>query len=229
MAYLAASARAFRSSDRAVSSSGPQISGKVTDTHGKPLAGICVDANLAGHSGAAPGPAGPGVKTGRNGKYQIGNGRLSPGRWKVFFSVGCGNKGNFAPQWWKFASTQKLVTGLGTGRYSVSFGPGCGNKGSFAPQFYKNQVSEAATSLVPVKAGANVHGRDADMRPGGTVTGTVTNAAGKKLTGVCVLLQQQFENTGGGIDIAVADGTGPLPFGAITRTAGVTSQGSLVS
>jgi hypothetical protein len=107
MDYLAASARAFRSSDRAASSSGPQISGKVTDSRGKPLAGICVDASLAGRGGANPGPAGPGVKTGRNGKYQIGNGRLSPGRWKVFFSVGCGNKGNFAPQWRKSAATEK--------------------------------------------------------------------------------------------------------------------------
>ncbi len=106
MAYLAASARAFRSSDRPASSSGPQISGIVTDSHGKPLARICVGANLAG-KGAAPEPTGPGVRTGKHGTYRIGSGRLSPGRWKVFFSVGCGNKGNFAPQWWKFASTGK--------------------------------------------------------------------------------------------------------------------------
>jgi hypothetical protein len=382
MAYLAASARAFRSSDRAASSSGPQISGTVTDSHGKPLAGICVDANLTG-KGAAPEPTGPGVRTGKHGTYRIGDG-LSPGRWKIFFSVGCGNKGNFAPQWWKFASTEKkakvlvlrkdshltginarlgkggsisgtvragsksgpglpgvcvgangsaglsdqfvpartgrggkyLITGLGTGRYNVDFGPGCGtkgnfteartspvvsviagkttkgvdaflpragaisgtvttgpqhrplagicvqgstesgdfgeafetqsgptgqyavsgltpgryeidfsagcgSKGSFAPQFYKNQVSEAATNLVLVKAGSNVRGIDAVMQPGGIVTGTVTNAAGKKLTGVCVLLEQQFEDTGSDIAILIGgDGNGALGFGAIARTVG---------
>ena len=61
MAYLAASARAFRSSDRPASGSGPQISGKVTDSHGKPLAKICVDASPV-HTGAGPAPAGPGVQ-----------------------------------------------------------------------------------------------------------------------------------------------------------------------
>ena len=336
-------------------------------------------ANLAG-KGAAPEPTGPGVRTGKHGTYRIGNGRLSPGRWKVFFSVGCGNKGNYAPQWWKFASTGKkakilvlhkntrltginarlgkggsisgtvradsksgpglpgacvevdgfgaasgqvsetktgrggkyLVTGLGTGRFALEFGPGCGNKGnftpdpnspvvavtagkttkgvdaflpragaisgavttgpqhrplggicvtgstqsgdfgevfetptrpngqyavggltpgryemgfsagcgskgSFAPQFYKNQKSEPATNLVPVKAGSNVHGIDAVMQPGGVVTGTVTSA-GKRLTGICVLLEQQFEDTGSEADIAVSGGIGALPFGTIART-----------
>ena len=88
------------------------------------------------------------------------------------------------------------ISGLTPGRYEIDFSAGCGSKGSFAPQFYKNQVSEPATTLVLVKAGANVSGIDAVMQPGGIVTGTVTSAAGKKLTGVCVLLEQQFEDTG---------------------------------
>jgi hypothetical protein len=378
MAYLAASARA---SGSAASSSEPQISGTVTDSRGKPLAGICVGARSV-DTGGGPPPVGPEVKTGRHGTYLMRGGLLNAGRWKVAFFRGCGNKGNFAPQWWKFAGTENkakvvvihdhthltginarldkgasisgtvragsnsgpglpgacveadalagdpdepaltktgpggkyLITGLGTGRYSVffdsgcgnkgdfigdpispivsvtdgkttkgvdgfllragaisgtvtgtdhrplagicvegqsqnlgfgdafeastgptgqysvdglepghyeiSFSAGCGSKGSFAPQFYKNQVSGPASNPVLIKAGATAGGIDAVMRPGGIVTGTVTGASGKKLTGVCVLLERQSEDTGAQIDILIAgDGTVALPFGAIGRTA----------
>jgi len=379
LAYLAAVARAFRSKDRAGSSSGPQISGKVTDSHGKALAGICVGANQV-DTGGGPPPVGPETKTGRNGTYRMSGGFLNSGRWRVVFFTGCGNKGNLAPQWWKFAATQSkakvlvihshthltginarlvkgasisgtvragsksgpglpgacvgaedvagafdpvqtttgrggkyLITGLGTGRYGVFFDPGCGNKGdftedpispivsvtdgkttkgvdgflprageisgtvtgpdhrplagicvegrsdsgdvgsafdtktgptgqyavsglvpgsyevdfaagcgskgSFAPQSYKNQVSELAANPVLIKAGTKAGGIDAVMQPGGIVTGTVTSASGKKLAGVCVLLDRQFENTGAEVGILIAgDGTGAYPFGAIART-----------
>ncbi|HEY6494597.1 MAG TPA: hypothetical protein VIZ43_15080, partial [Trebonia sp.] len=382
MAYLAATARAFRARVRPDAGGQPSVSGKVTDSHGKPLAGICVDANPVG-KGAGPQPLGPEASTGRHGTYRLGNGELRPGRWKIFFSVGCGSKGDFAPQWWKFASTEKkakvlvihsdthlagidarlgkgasisgviragsksgpglpgacveasglggladqftqaktgrggkyLVTGLGTGRYSLEFDPGCGNKGnftsapispvvsvtegkttkgvdaflpragaingivttgpqhrplagicvagatesgdigqafefstgptgryavsglmpgryevdftagcgskgSFAPQFYKNQSSEPAASPVLVKADATAAGIDADMQPGGIVTGTVTSAAGKKLTGVCVVLTSQTEDTGSDFSLLLGGGIGAEPFGAIARTAG---------
>jgi hypothetical protein len=382
MAYLAASARASFSPDRAASSSGPRISGTVTDSRGKPLAGICAGANPV-DTGGGPPPVGPEVKTGRNGTYLIRGGLLNPGRWKIVFFRGCGNKGNFAPQWWKFAGTENkakvvvihshthltginarldkgasisgtvragsqsgpglpgacveadalagdpdepaqtktgpggkyLITGLGTGRYSVFFDPGCGNKGdfigdpispivsvtdgkttkgidgvlpragaisgtvtagpdhrplagicvegqsqnigigdafetltgptgqyafaglepgqyeisfsagcgskgSFAPQFYKNQVSEPASNPVLIKAGATASGIDAVMQPGGIVTGTVTNVAGKKLTGICVLLERQSEDTGADIHILLSGGIGVLPIGAIGRTVG---------
>ncbi|HET7018188.1 MAG TPA: carboxypeptidase-like regulatory domain-containing protein, partial [Streptosporangiaceae bacterium] len=381
MAYLAAVARAFRSKDRAGSSSGPTISGKVTDAHGKPLAGICVGANQVGTGGGPP-PTGPGVRTGRNGTYRMSGRGLNPGRWKVAFMTGCGNKGDFAPQWWKFAATENkakvlvlhshthltainarlakgasisgtvragsksgpglpgacvtaeglggasdqyvqtktghggkyLITGLGTGRYRVFFDAGCGNKGnftgdpispivsvtdgkttkgvdgflplageisgtvttgadhrplagicvegssdsggvgsffgtetgptgqyefsgvapgryevdfaagcgskgSFAPQFYKNQVSQSAANPVLIKAGKKAGGIDAVMQPGGTVTGTVTSVSGKRLAGVCVLLDRQTEDTGAEFDILIGGGdTGALAFGAIART-----------
>jgi len=99
MAYLAASARAFGSRNHPAAGARPAVSGTVTDSHGKRLAGICVNAFTA------DGDNGPMVRTARNGTYRFRGGQLRPGRWEVFFSVGCGNKGNFAPQWWKFAAT----------------------------------------------------------------------------------------------------------------------------
>jgi hypothetical protein len=126
-------------------------------------------------------------------------------------------------------------TGLPAGRYQVAFSAGCGSKGSFAPQFYKGQVSEGAAGTVLVRAGARVGGINAVLQPGGIVTGTVTDSAGKKLTGVCVVFtnqvdQGQFEvqvvdfasgGATGATEAETSADSGAFPFGAI----GVTNNG----
>lgn len=78
------------------------------------------------------------------------------------------------------------IKGLSAGKYEVSFTAGCGNSGSFAPVAYNNQVSEAAADEVPVAAGQTVTGIDAAMPTGGIITGTVRDAAGHLLAGICV-------------------------------------------
>jgi hypothetical protein len=69
---------------------------------------------------------------------------------------------------------------LPPGNYHVSFAaqPDCDEAGLFAPQNYSGPVS--------VSAGATTSGIDVTLGNDGTISGTVTSAAGQKLTGVCV-------------------------------------------
>jgi hypothetical protein len=86
------------------------VSGTVTSSSGKKLSGICVLI----YTQSAGGTSGTGVSTGRNGRYKFGpdTGGLPNGKWRVEFSGGCGNKGNFAPQWWKHSATAAKATVL---------------------------------------------------------------------------------------------------------------------
>jgi hypothetical protein len=108
-AYIAASARAMRSklmADGRAASSGtsPQLSGTVTSSAGKRLGGICVNA-VQVDNGTETEEFG--IRTAKNGTYRFPAGSFDNGTsWKVNFSEGCGNKGNFAPQWWKGAATK---------------------------------------------------------------------------------------------------------------------------
>ncbi|HET7013818.1 MAG TPA: hypothetical protein VFI65_07905 [Streptosporangiaceae bacterium] len=118
-------------------------------------------------------------------------------------------------------------TDLPAGHYKVGFFAGCGNKGSFGPQFYKGQESVAAADSILLRAGAHVSGIDAVMAPGGIVTGTATDSAGKKLTGVCVVLTNQADQgqvriisitisvsgSGGATAAQAGAGSGSLSFG----------------
>lgn len=84
----------------------PAISGIVRNARGKPLAGICVSATQIVKGGAPPSPpGGSGAKTNKSGHYSIPANDVSPGRWLVGFAGGCGNKVNYAPQWWKYSAT----------------------------------------------------------------------------------------------------------------------------
>ena len=69
---------------------GAIVSGKVTDTHGKPVRGICVEAR---------GPGFGGTTTGADGTYSIN--ALPSGSYTVQFSGGCGNSGSYATQFYK--------------------------------------------------------------------------------------------------------------------------------
>jgi hypothetical protein len=81
----------------------PVISGVVRNARGKPLAGICVSATELINGGAPPSASG--TKTNTKGQYSIPASYVSPGRWIVGFASGCGNKANYAPQWWKYSAT----------------------------------------------------------------------------------------------------------------------------
>ncbi len=81
---------------------GGQIGGTVRSASGKPQAGICV---------IAADVVKPGLNkfaesvSGTSGGYVLHG--LAPGTYKEIFSLGCGNHGNFAIQWWKHSTDRK--------------------------------------------------------------------------------------------------------------------------
>jgi protocatechuate 3,4-dioxygenase beta subunit len=85
---------------------GSELSGIVASKSGKRLAGLCVLESMTTANEAAFG----GTSTGRRGGYSMPIG--TSGKWEVQFSGGCGNTGNYAPQWWRYASTGKKATYL---------------------------------------------------------------------------------------------------------------------
>ncbi|MHB1433577.1 MAG: carboxypeptidase regulatory-like domain-containing protein, partial [Streptosporangiaceae bacterium] len=200
---------------------------------GRPLAGICVFVSGTGQDASYLATA----RTGRLGRYVVSG--LSPGRYQVAFTTGCGNNGNYLylsyPRLVRArinhttghvdaylkpggivsgtvtaaATGQPLrgicvsignlgyggVTGkngqytvdqLPPGRYAVSFTGGCGNAGSYAPQYFPGRVYAANAAQVRVRAGLVTGSIDASLKPGASIGGSVTNAAGRKLSGVCV-------------------------------------------
>jgi hypothetical protein len=74
---------------------GAIVSGEVTDTHGKPVRGICVQTEGpgTGYSGFS------GTVTGADGTYSMN--RLPSGSYRVLFSGGCRNTGSYASQFYK--------------------------------------------------------------------------------------------------------------------------------
>jgi hypothetical protein len=130
---------------------GAGISGVVKDSHGNPLAGICVQ--IAGKQGNAL------SASGANGSYTI--------------------------------------TGLPAGSYLVQFAGGCGNPGSVTQQFYNSEPNVGSADPVTLTAGAITTGIDATMQPGATITGTVTDTAGHRLTGICVGIADQTAASAG--------------------------------
>jgi Carboxypeptidase regulatory-like domain len=78
------------------------------------------------------------------------------------------------------------LTQLTTGHYAVAFGGGCGNSGSYASQLYRDKKLTLSANLVPVVAGQTTTGINAVLKPGATISGTVTGASGQPLGGVCV-------------------------------------------
>lgn len=100
------------------------------------------------------------------------------------------------------------IFGIQPGQWSVQFAGGCGNAGSFAPQFYDNQPDGQLATLIQFSPGKRTRNIDAVMRPGGTVSGVVTNASGRRLSNICVgaATQGQAElNSGIFTDIEFTD------------------------
>ena len=83
---------------------GGEIRGIVRTRSGKPLPGICVD--IQGR--VSGGFEGFGIPSPRNGRYALHG--VFPGRYTVGFSIGCGNKRNFAPQWWRLRTSATHAT-----------------------------------------------------------------------------------------------------------------------
>ncbi|HXB48931.1 MAG TPA: carboxypeptidase-like regulatory domain-containing protein [Streptosporangiaceae bacterium] len=107
---IAAQQRALREHPRQVSTNAPTISGTVFSPAGRRLSGICVTAwaNVPG------GQSGVGVSTSRRGTYRFGpdTGGLPGTKVTVQFTTGCGNNGNYAPQWWKHSASEAKATTL---------------------------------------------------------------------------------------------------------------------
>ena len=76
------------------------ISGVVVAADGgAPVGGICVTA-------VPPGPGNVRTTTAGDGTYTLSG--LAAGPYAVEFTTGCGNTGNFAPQWWENAASQGM-------------------------------------------------------------------------------------------------------------------------
>jgi hypothetical protein len=80
------------------------------------------------------------------------------------------------------------VSDLAPGPVLVEFVPACEGPGSMpnlVPQWFKDQGSEQTADPVTVKAGKDTSGISAVLQPGGTLSGVVTDTAGRPVAGVC--------------------------------------------
>jgi hypothetical protein len=91
---------------------------------------------------------------------------------------------------------------LFTGSYDIGFVGGCGNQGSVAPQAYRGDPTFFSPTPISVTAGQTTAGIDAALRPGGTITGRVTDQAGHLLNKLCVFIAGA---TGAGGAVSFAD------------------------
>jgi hypothetical protein len=73
---------------------------------------------------------------------------------------------------------------LPAGTYVVVFYADCGNTGNWIAQAYDNAPFTKPTP-VRVSRGKTTSGIDATLKLGGEISGTVTNASGAKLSGIC--------------------------------------------
>ncbi len=149
---------------------GGVISGTVTDSHGKPVAGACIELDGSGADTAnSPG------STGKDGSY--------------------------------------VINQLPAGTYEVGFFGGCGTSGSYAPNWYDNQGSQSQATPINL-AVAGTFTANAQLQPGATISGKVTNAAGHGLSGLCVGVATESEAQIGPVfqaEAATHDGTYSIP------------------
>lgn len=110
--------------------------------------------------------------------------------------------------WIGFATTDSRggysMAGIPGGHYVVGFSGGCGNAGSYAPQYYSGEATQAGADLVLAVDGTTTKNINAIMQPGGTITGTVTNYSGARLSRICVMVASP----------GALGGVGPSPLGA---------------
>jgi hypothetical protein len=101
-------------------------------------------------------------------------------------------------------------TGLPAGQYQMDFNQGqafCTYTG-YIPQWWNDQSTQATANVITVTVGNNTGGINASLQPGGSISGTVTAAAGGGLlANVCINVFQAGTNnfvTGGNTQ---SDGT----------------------
>jgi hypothetical protein len=137
---------------------GGELSGTVTSRSGRKLAGICV--NVDSSSGPGSYDAFYLTRSRRSGRYVLHG--VFPGRYQVQFTTGCGNSGNYAPQWWPHSATMHHAQWI---------------------RISPDRVAAHANAALGV---------------GAAISGVVRfrNAAGKRLRGICVVLQQDFGDIG---------------------------------
>ena len=82
---------------------GAEISGVVTDAHGHPIAGLCINVGSAGYVNTSNG-------TLADGSYFVNE--LAAGTYQLGFSSGCGNSGNYAPYWYDNQSNPDLAANI---------------------------------------------------------------------------------------------------------------------
>ena len=100
-----AAGRTTRGIDAALKLGG-EIEGTVRSKSSKTLSGICISAQPTGK--LVPPPFGGFAESGRTGGYAVH--ALFPGKYLVQFTLGCGNGGNYAQQWWRNSATQSHAT-----------------------------------------------------------------------------------------------------------------------
>jgi hypothetical protein len=139
----------------AVLLAGGTISGVVTNSRAKPVAGICIQLDgVNSYTAELP------DSTGDDGSYAI--------------------------------------TGLSAGTYEVGFSGGCGNSGNYAPTWYDNQSDESLATPITLSTGGTATA-DQQMLPGATITGQVTDASGRRLSGICVYAATEMQTEFGAV------------------------------
>ena len=103
------------------------------------------------------------------------------------------------------SSGQYLLGGLGEGSYKLRF-EDC-DDAQLATEYWDNQPDLASANTVSVTSGATTSGKNAQLEPGGTITGLVTNNASTPApeAGVCVAA---LDAAGNAIDGSLSYGDG---------------------
>ncbi|MFA9272204.1 MAG: carboxypeptidase regulatory-like domain-containing protein, partial [Baekduiaceae bacterium] len=92
------------------------------------------------------------------------------------------------------ASGDYTVTGLGAGTYKAYFSA-C-NAGNYAPEWWNDKASSATADTFTLTTAETRTGLDAQLTPGATISGRVTNGSGP-LQGVCVGAQSTTSTASG--------------------------------
>ncbi|HET6809503.1 MAG TPA: carboxypeptidase-like regulatory domain-containing protein [Acidimicrobiales bacterium] len=86
------------------------------------------------------------------------------------------------------------IPGLAAGDYKVRFADCSGNQ--HFPLWYQQHPDFQSAQMVQVQAGATLSGIDAQLGPGGLLTGAITDQSGNPEPGICVSGQWQPASTG---------------------------------
>ena len=82
------------------------------------------------------------------------------------------------------------ISGLATGSYYVGFSS-CTNSSDYVTQYYDSTpngaTAYAAATAVSVTAGSNTPNVNAQMTVGGSISGTITDASGNPVAGICAM------------------------------------------